>query len=614
MASIPAETIREIRDRAQLESVVRDFVQLEKKGRRLVGLCPFHSEKTPSFGVSPDKQLFHCFGCQAGGDVFEFVMRIEGLSFPEAVRWLAARVGIELPEDDDPEEAKRQQARERQLDVNARAARFFEQHRARSPEAERYLTEERGIGAEALASFRVGYAPEGWDTLAKALVQARLDGVGAKLGLVGKRDRDGTPYDRFRGRIMFPIEATDGAVLGFGARRAEWTGDDGPKYLNSPDSPIYDKSSVLYGLRQAQRSLRQTKQALLVEGYLDVIALAQAGLSQTVAACGTAFTSGHAKRLTRLVDEVVTLYDGDAAGQAATYKAAQVLLQAGLRVRVVVLPAEHDPDTFVRAEGLDALVERIRRAPSAVDFFVDRARRTAGGGGVAGMTQAMDEVVPLVRAIADPLQRDVALEGVARRMGLDPRTLRRHLGARGGGRAPDPRHGPRSGPRGAELARRPPDAEAPPEPPVAGPPPTAVERAVFRSLLDQPELTLGTLERRNALDAFTTVAFQAAVDSLVGAIRGGEPVSGPRALEIAESAGLKDAQTLTELRKTLTEDLPATDDVDVLVVRLLKQRRKNRLRSLRSRIEAATDPDERAALEAELAAVADEILSSHAEG
>jgi DNA primase len=604
MPSIPSDKIREVRERARLESVVRDFVHLEKKGRRLVGLCPFHSEKTPSFGVSPEKQLFHCFGCQAGGDVFEFVMRIEGLSFPEAVRWAAERVGIELPADDDPEEAKRQAAKKRQLEVNARAAAFFEHHLQRSNEARRYLEVDRKLGDEAIRTFRIGYAPEGWDHLAKALVGAQLDGVGAQLGLVGRRDRDGKPYDRFRGRIMFPIEATDGAVLGFGARRADWTGDDGPKYLNSPDSPIYDKSAVLYGVRQAQRALRRDRRALLVEGYLDVIALWQAGLAGAVAACGTAFTAAHAERLARLVDEVVTLYDGDTAGQAATYKATQILLGAGLNVRVVTLPEDHDPDTFVRAEGAEALADRIRRAPSALDFFVDRARAAAGGGGVAGMTNAVERLVPLVRAISDPLKRDVALEGVARRMGVAPYILRRHLGS-GPGRGGRGRHGPPPRPRGPEAP-----APGPRTPASAGAPPSAVERAVFRALLDRPDATLAALERRKALDAFPTLAFQATVDDLIRAIRAGEPVSGPRALEIAESAGLRDPRTLTELRKTLTEDLPAADDVDVLVVRLLKQQKKNRLRSLREQIQSATDPERRAALEAELAATADEILSS----
>lgn len=601
MASIPSDKIREVRERALLESIVRDFVHLEKKGRRLVGLCPFHSEKTPSFGVSPEKQLFHCFGCQAGGDVFEFVMRIEGLSFPEAVRWTAGRVGVELPEDDDPEEAKRQAAKKRQLEVNGRAATFFEHHLQRSNEARHYLEVERKLGDEAIQTFRIGYAPEGWDHLAKALVGAKLEGVGAQLGLVGRRDRDGSPYDRFRGRVMFPIEATDGAVLGFGARRADWTGDDGPKYLNSPDSPVYDKSTVLYGIRQAQRSMRRERRALLVEGYLDVIALWQAGLMGAVAACGTAFTPGHAERLARLVDEVVTLYDGDTAGQAATYKAAQILLGAGLNVRVVTLPEEHDPDTFVLAEGTEALTDRIQRAPSALDFFVDRARAGAGGGGVAGMTNAVERLVPLVRAISDPLKRDVALEGVARRMGVAPYILRRHLGGGSARRGRDPipsigRPDPREGGR--------------PDGPDAGPPPSAVERAVFRALLDRPDATLEALERRKALDAFATVAFQATVDSLIQAIRAGEPVSGPRALEIAESSGLRDPRILTDLRKTLTEDLPATDDVDVLVVRLLKQQKKNRLRSLREQMVSATDPERRAALEAELAATADEILSS----
>jgi len=603
MPSIPSDKIREVRDRAPLEAIVREYVRLEKRGRRLVGLCPFHSEKTPSFGVSPEKQLFHCFGCQAGGDVFEFVMRVEGLTFPEAVRWTAGRVGIELPEDDDPREAERQRTRARMLEVNARATRFFEQHLERSAEAQRYLRDARQVGDAARATFRIGFAPEGWDHLAKALVSVRLDGVGVQLGLVGRRDRDGKPYDRFRGRIVFPIEATDGSVVGFGGRRAEWTDDDGPKYLNSPDSPIYDKSTVLYGLRQAQRSMRHLRSALLVEGYLDVIALSQAGIDHAVAACGTAFTPSHAERLARWVDEVVTLYDGDDAGRAATYKATQILLAAGLDVRVASLPAEHDPDTLVRAEGAEAVQKRIESAPSALDFFVDEARARASGGGVAGMTHAVERLTPLVRAIADPLQRDVALEAVARRLGLAPHVLRRHLGGKRPGRGP---HRPSARPTPGAPVRGAGRAEAGRL--ASGP--TAVERAVFRALLDRPEATLEALERRRALDAFTTPTFQATVASMVQALRDGEPITGPRALELAEDAGVTDERVLADLRKTLTEELPADDDVEDLVVRLLNQQKKNRLRSLREQIQAAADPDRRAQLESELAAAADEILSS----
>ncbi len=592
MPSIPDDTIREVRERARIEDIVREYVQLEKKGRRLVGRCPFHAERTPSFGVAPDKQLFHCFGCQAGGDVFAFVMRIEGRTFPESVRWLAERVGVELPEDRDPAEAKRQRLRSLQLETNRVAADLFQQHLAREPEARTYLTDDRGLRTEAIDAFRVGFAPDTWQDLSDALEAKKLDRVGHQLGLLGKRSSDGRSYDRFRGKVMFPIEASDGAVLGFGARRADWLSSDGPKYLNSPDGPVYDKSTVLYGLRQSHKVMRHTRQALLVEGYLDVIALWQADFRNAVASCGTALTEKHAERLARLVEEVVTLYDGDAAGQAATWKATRLLLAAGLDVRVVMLPEGDDPDTYVRSAGPDALRARIEAAPAALDYFVEDARRAAGGGGVAGMTRAVDRIRPLVLSIADPLRRDVALQAVARRLNLAPRILQKHLSA-GRPRGPVQKAQPAENSETASSVR-----------------PTIVEMAVLRGLLDSPEAVIKELETRKALDAFTSVAFQAAVLRIVQEIRSGHPVSGPRALELLEAAGVKEGRALADIRKTLTEDLPASNDIAVLVTRLLAQHREHKLRTLRKQIESEPSPERRTELEEELAAAAREILSS----
>ncbi|MEL6189304.1 MAG: DNA primase, partial [Myxococcota bacterium] len=352
-----------------------------------VGLCPFHSEKSPSFGVSADKQLFHCFGCGAGGDLFAYVMRIEGLDFPSAVRHLAAAAGVELPEDRpaDPAAARREAERERAYSVNAVAQEAFRAALSRDAPALRYLTEERGLSPDTVERFEIGWAPDAWSYVTDALAKERLPIEPAvEIGLLGRRARDGKPYDRLRGRVTFPIRVPGGRVAGFGARRADWIDPEGPKYLNSPESPIYDKSRVLYGLPLARDDIRKKRQALLVEGYLDVIVLAQAGFTQTVAGCGTALTEAHARTLARLTHEVVTLYDGDLAGRKATHRAAILLLAAGVEVRVVPLPEGVDPDDLVRQSGAEALAERIESAPSAIDFFLQRARAAAAGGGVSG--------------------------------------------------------------------------------------------------------------------------------------------------------------------------------------------------------------------------------------
>jgi DNA primase len=583
VTSIPQASIAEVRERADLLDVVRRYVHLERRGRRWVGLCPFHNEKTPSFGVSPDKQLFHCFGCQAGGDVYAFLMQVEGCSFPEAVRKLADEVGVELPSRDvSPQERLAEAKRKARLEANQVAARLFVD--SLDSAATRYFTQERGLNPDTIEQFGLGWAPDDWDALPRALGPGRRE-VGLDVGLLGRRQRDGKVYGRFRAKLMFPIRMPDGQVVGFGARRAEWVDEDGPKYLNSPESEVYDKSSTLYGLYEGQRQIRQRHQAILTEGYFDVIALHQAGFTQAVASCGTALTGGHAKRLRRWAHEVVLAFDGDPAGQEAARKSALPLLAAGLDVRVLEFPPGEDPDSFVRAQGAEAFQQRLDTAASVFDHVVRKVRSRAAGGGIAGATQAMEALRPLLQSIPDPLKKDVALAATARALGVQPHVLGRHLGS------------PRT-----PVSRPPPQAPKPSRSRVS-----VVEAAILRSLLDRPDKMIDALETRNALDGLPTEAFLEAVGDLVSTYRSGVRLTGPI---ILERMGVEDERDHIFLRQRLLEDLPASDDPLELVDRWLRQRRDARLRALRQRIEHAATPEERAALEAELIQQASQFMAS----
>lgn len=586
MARIPPEKIAEVRDRVRLEEWVGRTVQLQKRGRRYVGLCPFHNEKSPSFGVSPDKQLFHCFGCGAGGDLFGYVMRIEGFDFPAAVRHVAAAAGVELPEDRpaSPAERRREAHLETLYATNAVAQEVFRDALGHSPEAREYLSRGRGLSDATIERFEIGWAPDSWSHLTDALEKAGLaPEVGLELGLLGRRARDGKPYDRLRGRITFPIRVPGGRIAGFGARRADWIDPDGPKYLNSPESPIYDKSKVLYGLALARDEIRKARQALLVEGYLDVILLAQSGFEHAVAGCGTALTAAHAKTLGRLTDEVVTLYDGDLAGRKATHRASELLLAAGTEVRVVPMPEGKDPDDLVRAEGAEALGERLTAGPSAIDFFLMRARAVSAGGGVAGTRKAVEAVRPLISAISDPLARDVAFDACARELGIDRATLRRHLG--GGDRG-------KRNQRRRDLSHSG-GVESHSQERASAPVPHIVETELLKMLLEAPDQVWPVLESEQALDAFRSEPVRAAVRAAGEAHAQGRILSGPEVLEVMREAGLKHEPWLADVRARLVRDEePEAHEVQALVTRLLDAHVKARRQELRERLARCTDVDE----------------------
>ncbi|MBX2810934.1 MAG: DNA primase [Myxococcales bacterium] len=587
MVKYGPEKISEIRDRVRLEEWVGRTVQLQKRGHRWVGLCPFHSEKTPSFGVSPSKQLFHCFGCGVGGDVFAYVMRLEGLDFPAAVKLLAEAHGIELPNLSDPADPAQQQRtkhNQQLYNINAVAQEAFRTALRTDKGARQYLTHTRGLSPESINHFEIGWALPEWSALTNTIRQAQLPvELALEIGLLGRRASDNKPYDRLRAKVTFPIRLPNGRIAGFGARRADWIDNNGPKYLNSPESSIYDKSTILYGLHLARDSIRKMRQALLVEGYLDVIGLVQAGFTNTVASCGTALTTNHAKTLARLTTEVVTIYDGDTAGLRATLKTAELLLAAGTEVRVVPLPNGSDPDDFVRNNGREALEEAIRSAPSAIDFFLHQARATHAGGGVAGAQKAIDTVRPLLESIADPFVRDIAFDACARELGIDRRTLNRHLGQR--------RY--KVSPRNAPNVSHPHEEETLSTNSRSAPLPHIVEVELLKMLLEEPKTVLNALDTHGAREAFVSTPLKCAVDGVANAIQSEQSFSGPEALDIMRDQGLIHEPWLQQVRAHLVmSNEPEAHDLDTLIERLKRNYRHVRIQALQQQIDRCTNADE----------------------
>ena len=425
---IPDDQVEEVRARADIVDVIGEFVQLKKAGREYKANCPFHEERTPSFYVVPDKGFYTCFGCHKSGDVFSFVMEKLGLDFVEAVKHVAARSGIAV------QEVSRQREEEdphRPLyELNAFAQKWFRDQLldpAVGAAAQTYL-KGRGITAEVAERFGLGWAPDEWRALRDAAAKHGFDEkLMLEVGLLATSERSTEPYDRFRGRVVFPIEALSGRVVAFGGRVIESGGKGGAKYLNSPESPIYHKGKMLYGLSWARHAIRREESALVVEGYMDVVSLASHGFENVVAPLGTALTPEQAKLMGKYAQRIFLLFDSDSAGLRATFKAGDLLLEEGLHPSVVTMPPGEDPDTLVRGEGPDALrgylddavdvLDRKLRILEERDFFssIERTR------------EAVDRLLPTVRAAADPALRDIYVKKVSDRTGVRRETLEAEL-------------------------------------------------------------------------------------------------------------------------------------------------------------------------------------------
>ncbi len=432
---IPDATIDEVRGRVDIVAVIGRHMELKRSGRTWKGCCVFHGERTPSFHVYPEDKHFKCYGCGEYGDVFKFLQKLQGKEFPEVVRALALEVGVEVPEreEDSAEQRQRRQERAEVLAACDAAARYFSarlQSRFAEP-ALAYLAS-RGFAEDTVKLFRLGAASSEWDDLTgrlreKGVSQAALE----KAGLVARKDGGGR-YDRFRGRLMIPIAALDGEPIGFGGRVLPGAPDKLAKYINSPESILYKKSKVLYGIDLAREHIRRTRQAVLVEGYFDVIGLHQAGVKNAVAVCGTALTPEHLDLLRRCdCREVVFLFDGDSAGQAAPARAAHALLPSGLTGKVALLPTQGgkvDPDEFARARGRAAVEALLAAAVPLTEFLIEAAVRAhcAGAPAQASMEQkvaAFAELKPFLALVPAGLARTMFEERVAKRLDVAPEVL-----------------------------------------------------------------------------------------------------------------------------------------------------------------------------------------------
>jgi len=422
-------------------AVIGRHMELKRSGRTWKGNCPFHGEKTPSFHVYPEDKHFKCYGCEAYGDVFGFLQRLEGKEFPEVVRELAREVGVEIPEieEESAEQVRRRKERNEILAATEAAARYWAARLASrfGAEARRYL-EGRAVSEDSVKRFRLGVAADGWNDLPPRLKEKGI-GLAAlvRAGLVIEKEKGGG-YDRFRDRLMFPIAAMDGQVIGFGGRALPGAARDekGAKYINTPETPLYKKSKVLYGLDLARESVRKTRRAVLVEGYFDVIGLHQAGVANAVAVCGTALTPEHVELLQRCdCREVTILFDGDSAGLAAPAKAAAALFPAGMAGKVAVLPSEAgktDPDDFARANGRAGVEALLAAAVPLSEFLIDRAvERTCGGrardAALEAKLAAVRELSPFARLVPEGLARSVFEDAIAKRLDLDAAALRAEL-------------------------------------------------------------------------------------------------------------------------------------------------------------------------------------------
>ncbi len=444
---IPEEKIEEIRSASDIVDVVSDYVRLKKRGSNFVGLCPFHNEKTPSFNVNPRMQIYKCFGCSAGGDVFQFVKQVEKVEFPEAVRLLAARANIDLPESEQQAaEASETESIYHALRFAARLYHDQLQSTQAAARAREYL-KERGVSESSIRRFGLGYAPDAWEGLRSVASENQIsDEVLIKSGLVIERSEGQGTYDRFRGRIIFPILSHVGKVLGFGGRILEQA-EDQPKYINSPETRVYHKSRVLYGLYQARQEIRRAEEVYLVEGYTDVVSLHQVGVANVVASSGTALTQEQIGLLHRYCKRIVLLFDADSAGATAAVRGIDLILSSGLAVYVVSLPEGEDPDSFARSAGGDAFREYCRdNRQDFVEFKYGYGRQLLDDT-PESLARLQRSVLRSIAAIEDPLLQESYLKRAALIMGVPDIRLHEVLSSLRSGRRHRARRSPAGQPR-----------------------------------------------------------------------------------------------------------------------------------------------------------------------
>ena len=514
-----------VKQQADIVRVVGEYVRLKKTGKDFSGLCPFHQEKTPSFTVSPIKQIFYCFGCGKGGDVYNFVMDMEKCEFPEAVKLVAEKCGISIPRPKERSAEGRKESLERAvlLEMHREAQTFFVKQLEGTLEgkAARAYLEDRGLDKDAMSRFGIGYSPSGGDALLRHLKAKYPEKLLVESGLIS-RDQGGKLFDRFRRRITFPIANESGKIVAFGCRGL---GDDQPKYLNSPESPIYSKSNVLYHLDRAKEGIRRQDFAILVEGYMDAIAVARVGISNVVASCGTSLAEQQIKLLSRFTKRVVVNYDPDAAGQSATERSLSLLLEQDFEVRVLALPPvgdkKADPDLYIREKGAEEYQKRLKEAPSYVDYLISRARQMDLSTGEA-KSRAVNFLLPYVQKIPNRILRSEWATRIAQQLRLEEPVLRAALSK-------------------AASERR---SELKLQPELVGRTAKPVERRLIRMLVEAERFRRELAERLESARLYQGLETEKIFAALMIASLSGKPVE---ATEVAAVLEERDRRLLFEI-------------------------------------------------------------------
>jgi DNA primase len=560
-----------VKQQADIVRVVGEYVRLKKSGQNFTGLCPFHAEKSPSFAVHPTKQIYHCFGCGVGGDVFKFVMEMEKCPFPESIRIVAEKCGIAVPQprERSPEERKENQQRSTLVEMHRVAQAFFTKQLEGTAEGKvaRAYLEDRGVNQAVIDQFGIGYAPSGGDALLRSLKPQYPEKLLMESGLVS-RDQSGRLFDRFRRRITFPISNESGKIVAFGCRAL---GDDQPKYLNSPETPIYSKSNVLYHLDRAKEALRRSDFAVLVEGYMDAIAVARAGISNVVASCGTSLAEPQIKLLARFTRRVIVNYDPDLAGQTATERSISLLLEQDFEVRVLALPGKADPDKFIREQGAQAYIKVLKDAPPYVDYLIARARRmdlTTG----EGKLRAVNFLLPYVQKIPNRILRSEWATRIAQQLRLDEPVLRAALSKA----AAERRSGVKTQPELIGRAAKP------------------VERRLIRMLAEGEGFRHELAQRIQDDRLHLGLETERIMAALVSANLSGEPV---HTTEIAAALEERDRRMLYEILFEESGEL-TREEAESCVQALHHRRAERELADVQRSIEASpAGPDLRALLE-----------------
>ncbi len=424
---IPPEKIEEIKNSVSIVDFISNYVALKKSGKSYKGLCPFHSEKTPSFMVNDEKQIFHCFGCGRGGDVFKFLMEYEKISYIEAVEEVAKYAGIQIRPQSGYDKSKQDEI-ELLYEINRQAAKFFADKLYNSIEGEvaRSYLAERKIKVNTQRAFGLGYSPDSWSALKNYLEKENIDLEKAMdLGLLDRKER-GAYYDKFRDRIIYPIFSTNGRVVGFGGRILTEK-ENAPKYLNSSESKIYSKRKILYGLYHAKEEIRKLDKAILVEGYMDLITLYQAGVKNVVASSGTSLTDEQVQLLSRFTKNIVVLFDADTAGENAALRSIELLLKRDFEIRMLALPEGEDPDSFINKYGVEEFREELDRSVNFLEFQLKQFQKQGMLDDPAKQTEAIRQLVKTAALINDELRRNLHIQNIAKKFNLRERMLEREL-------------------------------------------------------------------------------------------------------------------------------------------------------------------------------------------